>query len=97
MKWLNSHSSGADGGPRRINRAACRRQADFDREILDANTLDEQRTAGRGRRYPPVKSSESYGQRNSFVYGALVVVCFLYFYRPDDIVVPLGEFVTGGH
>ena len=45
----------------------------------------------------PVKSSESYGQRNSFVYGALVVVCFLYFYRPDDIVVPLGEFVTGGH
>lgn len=51
MKWLNSHSSGADGGPRRINRAACRRQADFDREILDANTLDEQRTAGRGRRY----------------------------------------------
>lgn len=45
----------------------------------------------------PAKSSEWSGHRNSFAYGALVVFCFLYFYRPMDIVVPLGEFVPGGH
>jgi hypothetical protein len=38
----------------------------------------------------PAKSSEWSRHRNSFAYGALVVFCFLYFYRPEDFIPPLG-------
>lgn len=38
----------------------------------------------------PAKSSEWSRHRNSFAYGALVVFCFLYFYRPEDFIPLLG-------
>ena len=36
------------------------------------------------------KPAEWSRHRNSFAYGALVVFCFLYFYRPEDFISPLG-------
>ena len=36
------------------------------------------------------RSAEPSGRRSSFAYGALVVFCFLYFYRPEDFIPGVG-------